>query len=156
MACAVASVRAVAQSDGNRCAVVHAGTPVGLSYRALAVRVARLARRVRAAVAAVAADASGEDETRAGVAVSGGPELVVAQLAVWAAGCAVVPLDVAGMPRTRLIQLLHDSHPAVLVWSVVVFSLPCISRPPHPSLLLSALKVSAGPRGQQTAMPWRC
>ena len=127
MACAVASVRAVAQSDGNRCAVVHADTPVCVSYRALAIRVARLARRVRAAVAVVAAGASGVAETRAGVAVSGGPELVVAQLAVWAAGCAVVPLDLAGMPRTRLIQVLHDSQPTILVCSVIMPPLRVVS-----------------------------
>jgi len=80
--------------------------PVRLTYRELAARVARLAAALRARGVG--------PEVRVGVAMERSPWPVVAALAIWAAGGALVPID-PEYPADRQQHVVGDSRPQVLL-----------------------------------------
>ncbi len=79
---------------------------VTLSYEELNARANRLAHYLR--------EQGVEPDTRVGICVERGPEMVVGLLAILKAGGAYVPLDPA-YPRQRLGYLLSDSAPVLLL-----------------------------------------
>jgi len=78
----------------------------GLSYRALAARVDAVARRLVAAGAVA--------ETRIGIFLDRGLDLLVAALAVLRAGGTYVPLD-PGFPRERLAMIAEDADMRLVI-----------------------------------------
>ncbi len=79
---------------------------VTLSYEQLNARANRLAHYLR--------EQGVEPDTRVGICVERGPEMIVALLAILKAGGAYVPLDPV-YPRQRLEYLLADSAPVLLL-----------------------------------------
>jgi len=92
------------ESDGNRIAVVCG--PERLSYRELDRRANRLAQKLRRAGV--------RPESRVGVWLERGVEMVVALLGILKAGAAYVPLDITH-PKQRLSYLLSDMQARVVV-----------------------------------------
>jgi non-ribosomal peptide synthetase component F len=77
-----------------------------LTYGAILRRADAIAARLRAMGAGV--------ETRVGLAVERGPEMIAAMLGVWRAGAAYVPLDPAH-PADRLRYVMDDAAISFLI-----------------------------------------
>ncbi|MBX3233429.1 MAG: amino acid adenylation domain-containing protein [Labilithrix sp.] len=97
-------VLALAELDGGRVAVTQG------DRRLTFAELARAARRVAARLIAEGL----EPGACVGVCATRTPEMVVALLGVWMAGCAYVPLD-PSHPRARLAYVLSDAGASVLV-----------------------------------------
>ncbi|MGC2718185.1 MAG: non-ribosomal peptide synthetase [Candidatus Acidiferrales bacterium] len=80
--------------------------PRQFSYRDLNARANRLANRLQGAGV--------RTETLVGIGIERSHELVVALLAALKAGAAYVPIDL-NQPQPRMIQILQDARPAVLL-----------------------------------------
>jgi amino acid adenylation domain-containing protein len=105
-------------------------SPEALAVESAAGSLSRgeLDRRANGLAAALRARGVGP-EVVVGIALGRGPDLPVAILAVWKAGGAYLPLDLA-LPRARLAYMLEDSRCSVLVTCQEALSrLPC-SAPP--------------------------
>jgi amino acid adenylation domain-containing protein len=79
-----------------------------LSYRELQAKAESLAERLR--------KAGVRPETLVGIGIERSHELVIALLGTLKAGGAYVPIDL-NQPRSRIVQILNDSNPAVLLVS---------------------------------------
>jgi amino acid adenylation domain-containing protein len=108
-----------------------AGDGEALSYRELNARANRLARHLRALGVGV--------ETRVGLCLERGAELIVAMLATLKAGGAFVPLD-PSYPAERLAFMLGDAEVAVLVTRDALGA----ALPAHPGVPVVRLDAQAG------------
>jgi amino acid adenylation domain-containing protein len=94
-------------------------------------------------------------EVLVGLCVERSPELVVALLAIWKAGGVYVPLD-PGYPAQRLVHMLEDARPAVLLSSAAVA--PRLPQSTVPRLRMDSewAKVEVQPRGNPVATGHSC